>query len=109
MYSPMIEPARNVGNQAKTTPGTPATPRTIAGPGQRPPIPHPIPNNEAPKISFLSITLLEGIKNFPFELHSCRKYGFSTNIAFSHKVRVMRKDYFVKVIVITDISHLFID
>lgn len=38
----------------------------MAGPGQRPPIPHPSPKQKAPSISLQSITALVGLNNlFP--------------------------------------------
>jgi len=38
----------------------------MAGPGQRPPIPHPSPKQKAPSMSLQSITALVGLNNlFP--------------------------------------------
>lgn len=46
----------------------------IAGPGHRPPIPHPTPNNEEPRTNLRSMTLVLGISK-----ESLRR-GLSTNL-----------------------------
>ena len=43
--------------------GLKKTKEDIAGPGHKPTIPQPMPNNEEPMIKFLSKSFLEGICN----------------------------------------------
>lgn len=57
----------------------------IAGPGQRPAKPHPIPNADAPSTSLASITLLVGIASFS------QKIGFFFFLMMSGKVMKFTK------------------
>lgn len=57
-------PRVNMGHHTYKTEGYPAAARNMAGPGQRPPMPHPTPNKPAPAKSRLSMVVLVGTEKW---------------------------------------------